>query len=272
MPRPVRSLAAAAAFVDRVGIALVFPKNDIVLPSLYGAVAGAGPIRWTDEREDGTLEFTPELDRVWRWKDELAAERRVCAGKHVRGWPSLVSLGTLPSLYALTGRSGRAHDFRKAPLSTLEREIAEVVTEAAPVSAPQIRGLLRTPDTGRVKRALDGLQRSLVVTRAGTLEQEQGWPGVAYDLLARRCESSLRPLPKGHEARRNLAATVLRTVRDLSVADLAAAIGLPRSEAATALESLAESGVARLRKENGIAVWRLAGTRPGSPSTGRPRT
>ena len=36
--------------------------------------------------------------------------------------------------------------------------------------------------------------------------------------------------------------------------------------------SPAESGVARLRKENGIAVWRLAGSRPGSPSTGRPRT
>ena len=54
MPRPVRSLAAAAAFVDRVGIALVFPKNDIVLPSLYGAVAGTERlvVRWAPDTRD----------------------------------------------------------------------------------------------------------------------------------------------------------------------------------------------------------------------------
>ena len=121
MPRPVRSLAAAAEFVRRVGIALVFPKPDIVLPSLYAAVAGPGPVRWTDEREDGKLELTPELARVWRWKDELAAEGQVCAGKHVRGWPSLISLESLPSLYSLTGRRGRVHDFRQAPLSRARR-------------------------------------------------------------------------------------------------------------------------------------------------------
>jgi hypothetical protein len=260
--------------VDRVGIALVFPKEDVLLPSLYAAVAGDGPIRWTDEREDGKLELTPELARVWRWKDELAAERRVCAGKHVRGWPSLVSLAALPSLYSLTGRPGQVHDFRQAPLSTLEHEVAEVVAEAAPVSAPQVRRLLGTADTARVKRALDSLQRSLVVTRAGTLEQEQGWPGVAYDLLARRYGASLHPLPEEREARRHLATAVLRAARELSAADLAAALGFRRGEAATALKSLAVTGAALAREENGVAVWRPARRRASSadPSTGRPRT
>jgi len=268
LPRPVRSRAAAAEFVRRAGIALVFPKPDIVLPSLYAAVAGPGPVRWTDEREDGKLELTPELARVWRWKDELAAEGQVCAGKHVRGWPSLISLESLPSLYSLTGRRGRVHDFRQASLSPLETEVAEAVAEAAPVSAPQIRRLLGTRDTARVKRALDSLQRSLVITRAGTLKQEQGWPGVAYDLLARRYAECLHPLPGRDAAHSGLAETVLRAAGELTVADLAAALGLRRQDARVALERLADGKVARLTHQDGIAVWRPASSR----ATGRPRT
>src|SRR6476619_5005868 len=89
---PVRSAAAAAAFIERVGVALVFPKEGVLLPSLYGAVAGSGPVAWVEEREDGRLAMTPEMSMVWAWKDELAEARLACAGKHVRGWPVLVSL------------------------------------------------------------------------------------------------------------------------------------------------------------------------------------
>ena len=268
MPRPVRSLAAAAEFVRRVGIALVFPKPDVILPSLYAVVAGPGPVRWTDQGEDGKLELTPELARVWRWKDELAAQAKVCAGKHIRGWPSLISLESLPSLYALTGRPGLVRDFRQASLSPLEAEVAEAVTDAAPVSAPQIRRLLGTSDTARVKRALDSLQRSLVVTRAGTVEQEQGWPGVAYDVLARRYAECLHSLPGKAEAHSRLAETVLRAAGELTAPDLAAALGLRRQDARAALERLADSEVAGMTQEDGIALWRPVSSR----ATGRPRT
>jgi hypothetical protein len=119
----VRSLLDAAAFVDRVGLALVFGKEGVPLPSLHEAVAGRGA-HWVDEREDGKMAMTPELSKVWAWKDELAEARLACAGKHVRGWPALVSLALLPSLYALTGRSGAPADFREAVLPPLEREVA----------------------------------------------------------------------------------------------------------------------------------------------------
>jgi predicted ArsR family transcriptional regulator len=258
----VRSLRAAATFVDRVGIALVFPKPDVVLPSLYEAMAGPGPIRWMEELEDGKAVLTDEVARLWGWKDELAAERLVCAGKHVRGWPSLVSLPILSSLYALTERPGTAEDFRAANLSPLEDEVAEVVREQAPVSSREIRLALGVKDTRAVNRALDALQRMLILTRAGTIEQEQGWPGTAYDILARRYADDLRRIPRPEEARANLARVVLKVVGDLSAADLAAALGFRRAAAADALDRLADEGSARPRQEEGVTIWVTARARP----------
>src|SRR5437763_15322322 len=92
-----RTLEAAAQFVDRVGLALVFPKRDVPLPSLFEAVAGPGPVHWAEERDDGKMAFTPEMELVWSWKDDLPARRLACAGKHLRGWPALVSPRLLPA-------------------------------------------------------------------------------------------------------------------------------------------------------------------------------
>ncbi|HYW28144.1 MAG TPA: hypothetical protein VE953_28485 [Terriglobales bacterium] len=235
----VRTLRDAAAFVDRAGLALVFAKAGVPLPSLHEAVAGPDA-RWVDEREDGKLAMTPDLAKVWAWKDELAEARLACAGKHVRGWPALVSLTLLPSLYALTGRAGGPADFRDVVLPPLEREVAEAVLEAAPADALEVRRAVGVRDARRVARAIDSLQRQLVLTRAGTIKREQGWPGTAYDVLPRRYR--VDRLPKPDEARARLAAAVLRTASELSSADLARVLGFTRAEAAVALDRAKSEG------------------------------
>jgi hypothetical protein len=235
----VRSLRGAAAFVDRAGLALVFAKDGVPLPSLHQAVAGPGA-QWVEEREDGKLAMTPELAKVWAWKDELAEARLACAGKHVRGWPALISLALLPALYALTGRSGAAADFRDVVLPPLEREVAEAVLDAAPADALAVRRAVGVRDARRVARAIDSLQRQLVLTRAGTVHREQGWPATAYDVLPRRYEMDRLPEPAA--ARAHLAAAVLRTGGDLSAADLSRVLGLSRAEAAAALERAKSEG------------------------------
>ncbi len=232
--RHVRSLEAAAAFVDRVGLALVFPRDGIVLPSLFEAVAGPGPTPWVGERPDGKLTMTPELSRVWAWKDELAESRLACAGKHLTGRPALVSLRLLPALYASTGRSGAPADFREVVLPTLEREVAEAVLETAPADARDLRRAVGIRDTARVGRAIDSLQRRLVLTRAGTVQREQGWPGTAYDVLSRRYPVGRRPALD--EAHAELAGAVLSAAGEVTAADLSRALGLTRAEAVAALE------------------------------------
>jgi predicted transcriptional regulator len=237
----VRSLAGAVAFVDRAGVALVFPKEAVHLPSLYEAVAGPGPTPWAEEREDGKLAMTPSLAMVWAWKDELPEARLACAGKHVKGWPALVSLALLPALYALTGRSGSPDDFREAALSPLERDVAEAVLESAPADSRDIRRAVGRRDAAAVNRAIDSLQRRLVLTRAGTVQREAGWPGTAYDVLPRRYP--LADLPEPEDARVELAAALLRTAAgSLSAADLSRALGFARADARRALERLGGTG------------------------------
>ena len=234
--RRVRSLRSAAAFVDRVGLALVFPKRDVALPSLYEAVAGPGPIRWVEEREDGGLAMTMELSLVWDWKDALAEARLACAGTHLKGWPVLVSLELLPALYALTGRSGAPADFREAVLSPLEREVAEAVLDAAPADSREIRRAVGGRDARAINRAIDSLQRQLVLTRAGTVHREQGWPGAAYDVLPRRYPPGRLAAPE--QARAELAGALVRTAGALTAPELSRALGFSRGDAAAALERL----------------------------------
>jgi hypothetical protein len=216
-------------------------------------------------REDGGtfVDFTPDFARVWRWKDELPEQRLVCAGKHLGGRASLVSLRMLPSLYALTGRAGKPDDFRSEELSPIERDVAAALLENGPTSSaelPHVAGHARK----RTHAASDRLQRRLIVTAAGRQERDRGWPAVILDLLPRRYGERLHRLPKPEDARMDLAASVLRSARELSAADLAAVIGGPRKEAAAALDRLADQGAARSRDTGDYVLWTPT-TKPRKP-------
>src|SRR5204863_7574168 len=80
--RPVRTIRGAAAWLDRVGLAALFPVSDLVLPSLWQAVSGRLELDWAVRGEDGSfVSFTPEMAKVWRWKDELPEGSLACGGK-----------------------------------------------------------------------------------------------------------------------------------------------------------------------------------------------
>jgi 3-hydroxyisobutyrate dehydrogenase-like beta-hydroxyacid dehydrogenase len=78
---------------------------------------------------------------------------------------------------------------------------------------------------------------------------------VILDILPRRYAEHLGKLPSAAEARVALAATVLRSAREISAADLAAVIGGPREEAAAALDRLANMGNARARDGGEYTLW-----------------
>jgi CRP-like cAMP-binding protein len=218
-----------------------------VLPSLWEAVAGTPEITWSTRDEEGRfLEFSPEFGRVWSWKDELPERRLVCVGKHVRGRSALVSLQVLPALCA-------ARD-DPPELSALERDIANFIAEQGPCSTadlPVLVGHERKP----VARAAERLQRQLILTTAGAQERNQGWPAVILDLLSRRYAAHLRRLPQPEDARAELAEVVLRSAREVSAVDLAAAVGCRRKQAASALERLVDEGLARPRDEEGFRLY-----------------
>lgn len=243
----IRTVRGAASWVDRAGLALIFPSDDLVLPSLWEAVAGTPEITWSTRDEDGRfLDFSPEFGRVWRWKDELPERRLVCVGKHVRGRSALVSLDVLPALVAARGEP--------EPPSELEQALVDFVEAEGPCSTadlPSLIGYERKP----VAAAVDRLQRRLVLTTAGAQERPQGWPAVVVDLLARRYAEHLDRLPDAEDARTKLAELVLRFARELSAADLAAVIGCTRKQAESALDRLVDDGSARRQDEEGFVLY-----------------
>ena len=252
----MNSLRAAAAFVERAGIALLFPKDDIVLPSLWEAVAGESEITWSIRDEQGKfISFTPEFDKVWRWKDELPARRHACVGKHLRGRASLISLRLVGSLYALTGRPGRPDDFREDDFTALEREVAEVVLACGPSSSTDVHEALGVHERKRITAAIDRLERRLVLTGAGAQAQTSGWAAGVVDLVARRYGDRVKRLPDAESARQTLAGAVLAAAGELSAADLTGALGWPQREAVATLEALEARGAAGVADDGGIRLW-----------------
>lgn len=218
-----------------------------MLPSLWEAVAGTPEITWSSRDEEGRfLDFSPEFGRVWQWKDELPERRLVCVGKHVHGRSALVSLELLPALYAASGEPG--------DLSPLEQDVVDFLDDQGPCSTADLPGLIGH-ERKQVARAVDRLQRRLVLTTAGAQERVQGWPAVIVDLLSRRYAEHLERLPDAKDARAQLAEVVLASSRELSPADLAAVIGGARKQAAASLERLVDEGKARRRQEEDYVLF-----------------
>ncbi len=218
-----------------------------MLPSLWEAATGRPVV---------DRDFAPDVALVWGWKDELPGRRLVCAGKHLGGRASLVSLELLPVLYALTGRDGRAEDFRDEELSPVERDVAEALLESGPISSAELPSLAGH-ERKRVSSAAFRLQRRLVLTAAGRQEHEQGWPSVVFDILPRRYADRLGVLPDADEARATLAETILRSAGEVSAADVAAVIGGTRKQAGAALDRLASEGRARSRDAGEYLLWTI---------------
>jgi DNA-binding transcriptional ArsR family regulator len=264
----VRTVEQAAEWIDSVGLALLFPNGDYVLPSLWQAVAGPVPLEWAVRDEEGSfVSFTPEMEVVWRWKDEIPARKLACVGLHVARTSSLVAPGLVGAVYALNGRSGAPEDFREAGLEGLELEAAEAALALGrPTTRRELR-LLTGAEKRHVDRAVNALQRKLVLTNAG-LADEPGWASTLHDVFARRWRAKLRRVPPRGEAVRTLAAAVLRGGGEASVADVAAALRVRRREATEALEALEGTGAAQARREDDVVLFSPA---PESAARGRAR-
>jgi hypothetical protein len=254
-PRPIKSLRGAATWIDRVGIAALLPGSDLVLPSLWEAISGSREVDWATVDDSGRHVFTPEMAKCWAWKDELSERDLVCVGKHLGRWSALVAPRLLAPLYAQTGRSGRAEDFREGEFTPLQLEVAEATLAEGPATGPELRALVGA-EKKQVDAAVVVLQRALVLTNAGVVEQKQGWNAIAVDLLARRWDVSKRP--REEDARCLLATAVLASAKDVSAADLGGALGWRLKRSRETLDRLVELGMAERRELQGLPLWNAA--------------
>ena len=260
----VRTLEQAAAWVDHVGIAVLFPNGDYVLPSLWEAVAGHSDVHWAVRDDDGSyVSFTPEMQKVWTWKDELPKRKLACVGLHVARTSSLVAPRLVAAVHALTEEA-------RGALDGLEREMAEASLQLGrPASRRELRLLVGT-DKRLGDRAINALQRKLVLTNAGLDTEGSGWGATLHDSFERRWKAKLRRTPPREEALSALAAAVVGSAGEVSVADVAAALKVRRREAAETLERLEAEGLAAPVRRDDLRLWTPVprGSRGRSPAAG----
>jgi hypothetical protein len=219
----VRTIAQAGKWIDAMGLAVLYPKGDYVLPSLYEAVAGHAEFDWDAD----------EAWTVWEWKDVLPERKLACVGQHLVGTTSAVAPRLIASLYAVTEES-------RADLEGVELEIAEAARSLRrPATRAELR-LLAGADKRLGDRAINSLQRKLVLTNAGVDYEASRWGSTLHDLLERRWRQQLRRIPPREEALAQLALAVVRD--ETSAADLAAVLRIRRREATETLERLEVSG------------------------------
>jgi len=223
----IRTLAAAAAFVDDAGLALLFPKADIVLPSLWEQVAGEQEVRWP----------SPPMEFLWGAKDELPAQGLVCVGRHVGRVVACVAPRLVPVLAAANGDAAD------------DDPVSEAVRELGPLTGPQLREATGLPKK-EVDRRVAALHHRIVLTSSHLVEQNGPWGALAHDLVARKWRLPAT-LPPRNEARRELAALVLEAAGELTAADLGGALGWRRKEAAAVLDEIAEGR----DDEAGFRIW-----------------
>ena len=233
----MKTVRAAASWLDRVGVAALLPGADLVLPSLWEAVAGTRAVEWAVRREDGKLQFTPEMARCWAWKDELPAKGQALVGKHLGRRAALVAPRLVSHVWTVAAP-------RREGLTDLQREIVAAVEEHGALAVPQLRAFV----PGAEKKHVEQLQRALVLTNSHLVEQPQGWPAIAVDLVERLWK--VRDAP---DAERELALAVLRSSGELSAADLAGALGWRVKQARTVLDALDLA----TRREGDVALYSL---------------
>jgi len=233
--------------VDGVGIAALFPGSDLVLPSLWEAIAGSRDVDWAirDENTGKYVSFTPEMNRCWSWKDELPERGLACVGKHLGRWAALIAPRLLSAVYVVAAD-------RRDDLTEFQFEVAEAVRAEGPCTGPELRALVGA-DKKQTDAAVIVLQRALVLTNSGLVQQEQGWGAIAVDVLTRKWK--LGRLPRADAAERTLAATVLASSGELSAADLGGALGWRLKRSRELLEELVELGEAHVREVDGLRLF-----------------
>jgi len=172
---PVETIDQAAAYVDRVGFAVLFPAERVDSPSLWEAVAGPDAVPFAGG-------MGPAESLIWAWKDELPRAGLAWYGKFVYKRASLLSPRLLAALYAGAGETTDHLDF---DLPDAAHRVAEALL-TGPLPTAALREIVG--DRARYTTAIAALQRHLLVTSAGVREYRTGWPATVIDLTCRHFE------------------------------------------------------------------------------------
>jgi hypothetical protein len=180
----IKTPSGAVNFVNQRGYIYFWPIKNIILPSLWVAVAGDRPV--ADAHDDpGHI--------TWGWKDNLLGQRKWYYAKVLRKKSTIISLEIAPYFYALSENYGAPSEdylvqYMQGKLTQEAKAVYETLLNEGPLDTITLRRAARLSsreNESRFTRALADLQSDFKVLPVGT-SQAGGWRySFVYDLVHR---------------------------------------------------------------------------------------
>jgi hypothetical protein len=163
----------AAAIVDRVGIALVYPiRERPEIPSLWSEMFPRSEMVWSWDAD-----ADPRVAQIWHVRERLARTHDVAYAKWFRGRATFFAL---PIFHALLSRFETVRDPHRG-LTREAIEILDILRERSPLSTKEIRAaadLRGKAHEAIFQHAMKSLWQRLLVVGTGEVE-DGAFPSLA---------------------------------------------------------------------------------------------
>jgi hypothetical protein len=178
------SVEQAVEFVNQRGFIFFWPNKEVLLPSLWTAVAGNRPV--ADEHDDpGHVS--------WGWKDAMLGQRRWYYARILRRRNTFISLNLAPYFYTLTANYGSPEEdyliqYEAGQLTQEAKLIYEALLKHGPLDTISLRKVARLSsrqsDT-RFNKAMDALMIDFKILPVAVTEAGAWHYAYAYDIVTR---------------------------------------------------------------------------------------
>lgn len=240
----LRSQDDALRFVDERGFVYFWPITDVVLPSLWVAVAGDRPV--ADEHDDpGHVS--------WGWKDGMLGKHLVYYAKVLRKRATIISLETAPYFYALTENYGSPEEdyltlYKQGRLTLESRLVFEALLTAGPLDTIALRKathLTSSESDSRFNRALTDLQAGFQILPVGVAQAGRWRYAFIYEVVHRHFPDLLEQARAigERQARQKLAELLLLSVGAAQTRGLCKLFGWSPDEAGRTVDALVKKGL-----------------------------
>lgn len=252
----LRSIEAALQFVEERGFVYFWPITDVVLPSLWVAVAGDRPV--ADEHDDpGHVS--------WGWKDDMLGKHLWYYAKVLRKRATIISLETAPFFYALTENYGSPEEdyltlYKQGRLTLESKLVFEALLTSGPLDTIALRRAthLTSPESdSRFNKALTDLQAGFQILPVGVSQAGRWKYAFIYEVVHRHFPDLMEQARTigERQARQKLAELMLLSVGAARTRDLCKLFGWSPDQAGRAVDELDKKGLIcqgiQVEKQNG---------------------
>ncbi len=178
------SKVEAVEYVNQRGFIHFWPIRNIVLPSLWGAVAGD---RTVADAHDDPGHVT------WGWKDSLLGSDLWYYAKVLRKKATMIATHIVPYFYALSENYGSPEEdyltlYEQGRMTQEAKAVYQAVLDNGPLDTPALRRAARlsSPENdGRFNKALVDLQAGFLLVPVAVTQAGAWHYAFAYDIVAR---------------------------------------------------------------------------------------